>query len=561
MYSHAFERRLIVALLSLAAVVAALALARPAAADCPVEGCGGDPPPPPDLTTYTLTIQVKGVGAVMQGATSLCSIGSGTNLSTTSCTKTYADGATPTLTGTAGSGYGFSWGGACSGSSSCTPTMDSDKTVIANFVDRTPPPAANITGPAASPAVIRSDDAPALTFTTNSDTWSTRCAVDSGFASVCATPWRLPLLADGTHTLRVQSVDVNGNLIEVSRQITYINVPDTVLSGTPAEGAVVGTTATDFTLPAVVQCKLDGTDVPCLSNLSSLLSDGPHTFSAAAGASLNATTYYYDKTPATRHWTIDTQAPDTAISAGPSGSTTETSADFAFAGTDPGPGTALHYLCRIDGGGWNACTGAQQYSGLGVGSHTFDVKAIDAAGNEDPSPASRTWTVLVDGDGDGYFSNTDCNDSNSAIHPGAADTPGDGIDQDCSGSDAPLPAAAGGGAQGVLGSGPSSSGSALAAKLGSSFKVKGKQTLVRKLVLSGVPDGAQVKLSCKGKGCPFKSKTFRPKHGKVSLTKAFSHRKLANKAKLTISVAMPGAKTEVFTISMRAGKKPKLKTA
>ena len=33
-------------------------------------------------------------------------------------------------------------------------------------------------------------------------------------------------------------------------------------------------------------------------------------------------------------------------------------------------------------------------SGLAAGTHTFRVQAIDRAGNGDPTPATRTFTVL-----------------------------------------------------------------------------------------------------------------------------------------------------------------------
>ena len=44
-------------------------------------------------------------------------------------------------------------------------------------------------------------------------------------------------------------------------------------------------------------------------------------------------------------------------------------------------------------------------------------------------------TPGLDEDGDWYEGTSDCNDRNAAIHPGAAEFCGDGVDQDCDGVD------------------------------------------------------------------------------------------------------------------------------
>ncbi|MEO8698895.1 MAG: sulfatase-like hydrolase/transferase [Kofleriaceae bacterium] len=54
----------------------------------------------------------------------------------------------------------------------------------------------------------------------------------------------------------------------------------------------------------------------------------------------------------------------------------------------------------------------------------------------------RLWRGVLDLDGDGssaLLGGGDCDDGDDRVHPGALDTPGDGIDQDCDGEDAPVP--------------------------------------------------------------------------------------------------------------------------
>jgi acid phosphatase type 7 len=89
----------------------------------------------------------------------------------------------------------------------------------------------------------------------------------------------------------------------------------------------------------------------------------------------------------------DTTPPNTTIVSGPSGTVKSRDAKFTFSSTEPSNAT---FQTRLDGGPWELGTATSKtYSQLPNGTHTFDVKATDAAGNTDPTPASRSWKVSV----------------------------------------------------------------------------------------------------------------------------------------------------------------------
>jgi hypothetical protein len=53
------------------------------------------------------------------------------------------------------------------------------------------------------------------------------------------------------------------------------------------------------------------------------------------------------------------------------------------------------FECQLDGSGFHACASPAEYGGLVAGLHSFSVRAIDVAGNVDPSPAAVTFSVAV----------------------------------------------------------------------------------------------------------------------------------------------------------------------
>src|SRR6185295_18498953 len=255
---------------------------------------------------------------------------------------------------------------------------------------------------------------------------SFECRVDGQAFSSCTSPLTTATLGDGPHTFDVRAIDQANNVDQTpaSRSFTV----DTVTPGTTIDSGPTGptgSTSASFAFSSnepgsSFECKLDaGSFASCSSpqNYSSL-SQGAHTFTVRAiDAAGNV-----DPSPATRSWTVDTLAPNTTIDSGPSGPTASTSASFAFSSDEPGS----TFECKLDAGSFASCSSPQNYSSLSQGAHTFTVRAIDAAGNQDASPATRSWTV------DTVAPNTTIDSGPSG--PTASSTPTFGFSSDENGS-------------------------------------------------------------------------------------------------------------------------------
>ena len=195
-----------------------------------------------------------------------------------------------------------------------------------------------------------------------------------------------------------RKVDNNDNSKENDGAIYEIAIASPVGSGGPettitsGPPTVTNSTSASFSFTSSVtgssfQCAVDAASFATCSSPArySGLAEGSHSFRVRAIDSAGNV----DPTPASSSWTIDLTRPETMIDSGPSGTTSSTTASFSFSSNEANS----TFQCSLDAGSYAACSSPTTYSGLANGSHTFQVRATDPAGNTDQTPAARTWTV------------------------------------------------------------------------------------------------------------------------------------------------------------------------
>ena len=195
-------------------------------------------------------------------------------------------------------------------------------------------------------------------------------------------------LADGTYTGQAHQADDAGNTGQSSAVTFSIDTvaPETTIFTAPTDPSSSGSASFTFDASETgssFACQLDGGGYSACTSPKSYtgLADGSHTFEVRATDTAGNT----DPTSELWTWTVDSTSPDTSITSAPTDPTNTANASFSFSASEAGSS----FACQLDGGGYSACTSPKSYTGLADGSHTFQVRATDAAGNTDPTPASR----------------------------------------------------------------------------------------------------------------------------------------------------------------------------
>jgi hypothetical protein len=239
----------------------------------------------------------------------------------------------------------------------------------------------------------------------------------------------------------------------------------------------------------------------------------------------------------------DTDPPTTTITSAPAPMVVTrgpASATFTFSASE----NFVTFECRLDSAAFTPCSSPASYLNLGEGTHVFSVRAIDAAGNVEAAPPAVSWLLAFDRDGDGFtrFSNPpDCNDNNPLIYPGAPEAPGGHIDTDCDGVLDPFPQ--------------------IHPRVSYFVRTGLRFTRFTSLVVSAVPAGATVDISCVGRRkCPFRHTSVRVKraNGQVSFTRLLRGRQLLAGLTVAIRVTAPQSIGGYAALLIRSSSLPRL---
>jgi hypothetical protein len=249
------------------------------------------------------------------------------------------------------------------------------------------PPVTTVSGPA------NPSNQSGASFTFAADKPATfQCALDGGSFTSCTSPQTYSGLADGSHAFQVTATGQAGASSTSTYSWTIDTVPPpapTIDSSPPSE--TTSTTAafgvSDADTGATLLCQIDNGDFSACTSPQTYsgLAIGVHTFVTKARDAAG------NESPSTSFtWTVQAgTVPEPTLSGLPPDPSGSSTGDFTFSDSS----TDVSFECSLDGAPYAACTSPTAEPGLAEGSHTFAVRARDAA---DDVSADNTYTWTVD---------------------------------------------------------------------------------------------------------------------------------------------------------------------
>ena len=219
-------------------------------------------------------------------------------------------------------------------------------------------------------------------------------AVDGGSWTSCSSPETLAALGAGSHTFDVRATDTAGNTDADARELHLDDRPHRTEHDHRLDAE-----RPDERHDPDVRLQLRQRPAPPSSAASTAAAGAPARAPRRSPRSAPAATPSTSAQPTPPATPTRRRRPSPGRSTSPHRTRRSTRRRTTRPTTRPRPSTfssnetGSTFECRIDSGSWSSCTSPDTLSALGAGSHTFDVRATDTAGNTDATPASFTWTI------------------------------------------------------------------------------------------------------------------------------------------------------------------------
>ncbi|MFP5389910.1 MAG: hypothetical protein ACLGG5_11510 [Thermoleophilia bacterium] len=257
------------------------------------------------------------------------------------------------------------------------------------------------------PASFTNSTEAKFSFQASSEATGFECRLDLGSYEDCTTGAKIDYpgpLAEGSHNFRVRASNANGVGTPASYGWTVdLTPPTTSISSHPLDPSPGNSASFRYLSKdggSKFECRLSpqgGSFQACdmQPQVYSGLADGAYQFEVRAIDSAGNV----QSVPTVFVWTVDNSLldetpPETSILSKPPDPSTSPAASFTYGSNEAGSA----FQCKLDGGNFSGCPSEGiTYSGLAEGPHSFQVRAVDASHNIDPTPAGYSFTIVFAG--------------------------------------------------------------------------------------------------------------------------------------------------------------------